>query len=161
MENKEKTINDFKPRKWLVVILIIISLAIAVVLINKGITIYNEKLKNKKSPWTIGEKAEEQFNEINNQINEAKKKSEIDSFNSPLEMYTGTKTGNSVSWLLDKIITNNKKNKEHLITVEFTNHNTTEPEEITNIKKELDDWHEYEVSLDYDEEGYANKVTIK
>lgn len=155
------TINDFKPRKWLVVLLIIIALVIIVILANKGIEIYNEKLKNIKTSNKFGESVEEKYNEISNQINEARKKSKLDSFNSQFEIHSGTKKGSSVSWLLDSIITNNKKNQDHQITVEFKSYNTIIPDEITNLKKELDDWHTYEVSLDYNEEGYANKVTIK
>ena len=158
--NENNKINDFKPRKWLVVILIIIALAIAVILINKGITVYQERMKKMKSSSNFGEKVSEKYNEINNQINESRKKSQIDSFNSKFEMYTGTEIGNSVAWLLDDIITNNKKNQDHLITVVFKTYNTTNPEELTSLKKELEDWHKYEVSLDYDEEGYANKATI-
>ena len=39
------TVNDFKPRKWLVILLIIIALAITVALIKKVITVYQEKTK--------------------------------------------------------------------------------------------------------------------
>ena len=86
---------------------------------------------------------------------------ELKTFNGGFEFYTGTQKGMFTSNLLDKIITNNKKNQEHLLTVVYGTHTTTNPDEITNIKQELDDWHDYEVSLDYGEDGYANKVTIK
>lgn len=153
------TVNDFKPRKWLVILLIIIALAITVVLIKKVITVYQEKTKTFNS--SIQNDYEEKYNETKNQIDNARKKMELDSFNSPFEMYTGTEFGSAVSSLLDAVITNNKKNQEHLITVVFKNHNTSNSEEITNLKKELDNWHKYEVSLDYNEEGYTNKITIQ
>ena len=153
------TVNDFKPRKWLVILLIIIALAITVALIKKVITVYQEKTKTFNS--SIQNDYEEKYNETKNQIDNARKKMELDSFNSPFEMYTGTEFGSAVSSLLNAVITNNKKNQEHLLTVIYGTHNTTNPEEITNIKKELDDWHKYEVSLDYDEDGYANKITIQ
>ena len=161
-EENLNELNDFKPRKWLVILLIIIALAIVVVLITKGITVYQEKIKDINSlNSSHREQMKEKYDEINNQINEEKREIELESFNSQFELHTGTQIGNSVSWLLDSVITNNKKNQDHLIEVEFQTHNTTNTDEITNIKKELDDWQKYEVSLDYDEEGYANKIIIK
>ncbi len=237
-ESNFESVNDFKPRKWLLIVLIILALAIAVVLINKLIMIYNER-KNNREPFSIFNIFEnnnfnadffntsfEHYTGTQSRIltlslldeiitnnkkeknhiltvifkehsttdpNEIKNiKSELDSyteyevsidydekgyaekitiepiekntsssFNRIFEMYAGTKNGISAGWFLDEVITNNKTNKNHLLTVVFKNHNTTDPEEIKNIKKELDDWTNYEISLDYDEKGYANKVTIE
>ena len=138
--------NDFKPRKWLVIILIIIAVAISAVLINKAITIYKEKINNRKSSGILDRLRDNEF--------------EKDSFNSQFELYTGTEEKFLTESLLDKIVTNNKKNKEHLLTVLFKEHNTTDPEEITNIKSELNNNSKYEISIDYDENNYANRVTI-
>ena len=90
-----------------------------------------------------------------------KKKISKDSFNWDFETYVGTQYSNSIGYLLDDVITNNKKNKDYLITVIFKDTNTTDPETIKNIKKQFEEWHKYEVSLDYDEEGYVNKITIE
>lgn len=86
---------------------------------------------------------------------------EIRTFNATYEMYTGTKNGISVSWLIDKIITNNKTNKERMIKVIYGSINTIDETEIRNLKKKLDDWTEYEVILDYDEVGFVNQITIE
>lgn len=142
----EVNVNDFKPRKWLVVILIIIAIAISVALINKAITIYKEKAGDFSSSGIFNLFNNDEFNS--------------DFFNSEFEFYTGTQEKFLTNSLLDKIITNNKKNSDHLLTVIFKEHNTTDPEEITNIKSELNDNSQYEIAIDYDKKNYANKVTI-
>lgn len=142
----EVNVNDFKPRKWLVVILIIIAIAISVALINKAITIYKEKAGDFSSSGIFNLFNNDEFNS--------------DFFNSEFEFYTGTQEKFLTNSLLDKIITNNKKNSDHLLTVIFKEHNTTNPEEITNIKSELNDNSQYEIAIDYDKKNYANKVTI-
>ena len=85
---------------------------------------------------------------------------EINKFNNVFEMYVGTEYGMSVGNLLDKVVTNNKTEKNHIITVIYGDKTTTDPNEIVSIKKSLEKWGEYEVSLDYDDNGFANKVTI-
>lgn len=91
---------------------------------------------------------------INNDINKQ-------SFNATLEMYSGTEYGSSVGNLLDKVVTSNKTNKDHIITVIYKETTTTSENEIVKIKHSLDKFTEYEVSLDYDAKGYISKVTIK
>ena len=56
---------------------------------------------------------------------EIPEKLEKESFNSALEYETGTKTGISVSSLLDDIITNNKKNENNKIVVVFLDFNSS------------------------------------
>jgi len=145
MESEVNGIN-FKPRKWLVIILIIVAIAISVALINKAITIYKEKAGDFSSSGIFNLFNNDEFNS--------------DFFNSEFEFYTGTQEKFLTNSLLDKIITNNKKNSDHLLTVIFKEHNTTNPEEITNIKSELNDNSQYEIAIDYDKKNYANKVTI-
>ena len=145
MKSEVNGIN-FKPRKWLVIILIIIAIAISVALINKAITIYKEKAGDFSSSGIFNLFNNDEFNS--------------DFFNSEFEFYTGTQEKFLTNSLLDKIITNNKKNSDHLLTVIFKEHNTTNPEEITNIKSELNDNSQYEIAIDYDKKNYANKVTI-
>lgn len=83
------------------------------------------------------------------------------SFNANLEMYGGTQYGSSVGKLLDKVVTHNKTNKDHIITVIYKEMTTTLEDEIVNIKHSLDKFTEYEVSLDYDANGLVDKVTVK
>lgn len=86
---------------------------------------------------------------------------DITRFNNSFEFYNGTKTGHTVAILIDEITTNNKKNKVHLVTVEYKEISTTDPNEIKEIKKQLDDWTKYEVSFEYDEDGYIYKLIIE
>ena len=149
-ENKFETINDFKPRKWLLIILIIIALVISIILINKAINVYNESKKNHTGI----------FDTIFGDFIEEKEKFNSDFFNSDYEFHKGTQDESSVKDLLDDVITNNKKNKNHLITIVYETHNTTDSEEITNIKNEITENKKYEVLLDYNEKQYVNKITI-
>ena len=84
----------------------------------------------------------------------------VDEFNFNLETYTGTQYGSSVSSLLDNVITKIKKNTDHSITVTYGTTITSNTDEIMNLKKQFDKKLQYEISLDYDSNGYINKVTI-
>ena len=85
---------------------------------------------------------------------------EIISFNNDLEMYIGTNYGLQVSSLLDDVVTKIKKNKDHSISVVYRSTTTSTPNEIIKLKSSFDEWTEYEVSFDYDSNGFVNKVII-
>ena len=87
-------------------------------------------------------------------------KYDIASFNNDLELFTGTNSGMFVSNLLDNVITKNKKDKNHTITVIYGEVNTTNTDEIRQLKTNFEDFKNYEISLDYDSDGFVNKVTI-
>ena len=148
--------NELKPRRWLLVVLLVIAIAIVIVLLNKLINDYNERKKNDESNGIS--------NIVNEQIekgNEMFDKFEVESFNSTYELDVGENYGLSVKRTLDKVITNNKKNTNNVLTVVFEEVSTTDPEEIKKLKKNFDDWTKYEISVDYDENGYVNKITIE
>ncbi len=148
--------NELKPRRWLLVVLLLIAIVIVIVLLNKLIIDHNEKKQNRSSNGM--------FDIMNNQMekgNEMLDKFEIESFNSKFEFRVGQNYGTSVMNVLDDVITNNKKNKNHLLTVVFEDLSTTDPEEIKNAKKNIDEWTKYEISVDYDDNGYVNKITIE
>ena len=109
----------------------------------------------------IKNKATDIINQGINNIDEGHSKIEVDEFNFDLEAYSGTQYGSSVSKLLDNVITKIKKNADHSITVTFGTTKTSKTDEIITIKKQLDRTLQYEVSLDYDSNGYINKVTIE
>lgn len=90
-----------------------------------------------------------------------KNKSDKESFTKVLEMYSGTQYGSSVNFAIDKIVTNNKKYKDALITVIYKNESTAEPDKIQNIKSKINKNKEYEISYEYDENNYINKMDIK
>ena len=145
--NKEKIQEDVQPRRWLLVVLILIAIVISVVLINK-IVMDRKAAKNKPDNNT-------------RLIDDVRAKFNTSSFNNIFEMYKGTEYGLNVSSLLDEVITNNKKNKEKLIKVIYKEVETTDPVEIKNLKKEFDNWDKLEVTFDYDDNGYINLVTIE
>ena len=86
---------------------------------------------------------------------------EIDSFNTPYETDAGKRSGFFIVGTLDDIVTNNKTNKSHIITVVYNDITTTEEKEIKEIRNKLSDRKDYDVSLDYDSDGYVNKYTIE
>lgn len=121
--------------------------------------IYNNKSslipeENDSKVNSIQEMYNEQVNDMNDDYNKS-------TFNHSLEFYSGTEYGSSVGNLLDKVVTSNKTNKDHIITVIYKETITTSEDEIVNIKHLLDKFTEYEVSLDYDANGYINKITVK
>lgn len=85
---------------------------------------------------------------------------EVSSFNTPYENDAGRRSGFFLISTLDDIVTNNKKNKEHVITVVYKDITTTEETEIKKIRDSLSSNRDYDVSLDYDSKGYVNKFTI-
>ena len=136
----DNTLEEFKPRKWLQVLLIIIALAIVVVLADKAIKVIKSQADEQKNNITSVSKT---------------------TFNSKFEVMSGSQSGFFLDDLIDTIIINNKKNSEHLVAVKFDTLNTTDPNEIKEMKKSISDDNEYEVSLDYDENGYVNLITIE
>ena len=86
---------------------------------------------------------------------------EIDSFNTPYETDAGKRSGFFIVGTLDDIVTNNKTNKSHINTVVYNDITTTEEKEIKEIRNKLSDRKDYDVSLDYDSNGYVNKYTIE
>lgn len=174
MENKHLDNTDLQPRKWVLYVLIVVSIVIVIVLATKVVTDRQNKVDD---DFSIIDKFFDSFkdavdnsndifddgklNDSNDNDNNSFSEFERRAFNSKLEMYVGTKWGSQVSSLIDAITTNNKANTEHMLTVVFGNINTTNADEIRNIKKSLGNWDEYEVILDYDENGFVNLITIE
>lgn len=129
--------NEIKPRKWLLIILIILAIGISIFLANSAILSIKEKVET----------------EANNKSKEKLK--------NELERYSGEQYGSYASNILDKISTNNQTNQHHKITIVFEETTTDDPDEINALKKEFDDWTRYGISLYYDDNGYINKVIIK
>ena len=164
------TSNELKPRKWLLWVLIVITIAIVGVLVYR--TVYGLKTAYDKGTAGIfsifkGRSGLEGgvsdiFNQAQNQINEAKTEAEKEEFNHQFDIYAGTGWGDETGRLLDRIIKNNKTNESgRLITLVYGNESTTDPVRIKDIKRTFEDFHDYEVSIDYGEDGYVNKVTVE
>lgn len=86
---------------------------------------------------------------------------EVNSFNTPYETDAGKKSGFFIVRTLDDIVTNNKTNKSHIIAVVYNGITATEEKSIKEIRNMLSENKDYDVSLDYDSNGYVNKFTIE
>lgn len=69
--------------------------------------------------------------------------------------------GSFVTALLNKVITSNKTETEHIITIIYNETMYVAENEINTLMQGVDKNKEYIVSLDYDSEGFVNKITIK
>lgn len=179
-DNKSMKKQDNKqPRKiilYIVIIIFIASLGTLLYRVGSDIKLKvdarNEeiqKLKDeaKKKQQEIEDKIKEQQEKIEQQQKENEKKREINSFNSDFEFYQGTEGGTSTSYQIDNVIKSNKKNADHLVEVIFDGVSYgTDTEKIKEIKNSLKNFNGYklqyyEISIDYDDNGYVNKITIE
>ena len=118
-------------------------------------------ISNRKHIDDFSDTVKENMDEnIEENVNEMISSAEIGSYNNAIEMYSGTESKFFVDSLLDKIVTSNKKNADRLITVVYGEYSTSDPYEIVNLKHSLEDG-DYEVSLDYDKDGFINRVTLQ
>lgn len=105
--------------------------------------------------------AEKIFEGNNNEAKEQQENFKKDAFNNGFELYGGTESGSLVKVLIDKIITNNKTQEDKIITVIWEGENITDTEKLKNIKRNFDDFTDYEVSFEYDENGYIYQAEIE
>lgn len=174
-EEKSKQGGSVVKRKYVLYILIAILIAASTTLavrIGNGIKVENEKRAQEEQ--AIKDDIKRRQEEIDKKIQDTQKKNEDmkkenekASFNRTYEIAAGTASKARVSWTLDDVMTNNKKNSDRLIEVIFneTSYGTSS-NEIVKIKSLLKNFEgykivNYEVSFDYSEDGYINKMTIK
>ena len=112
------------------------------------------------SEGTYEEKIDKAVDKWSELVEKGKTLVDEDEFNEELEEYFGTKDGDDVIELIDKIALTLKKNKDYNITVEYNQTKTNDPDEITKIKKQIVEDKKYEVSMDYDSKGIINSVKI-
>ena len=168
-KNNKKEDGD---RKFILYILIIIFKAsLALLAYRVGTDIKTKKDEIKEELRKEKEKAEKDEKEFKDKFNKDMEESDLkfdkNSFNSNYTFYSGTQPGQNVSMLIDNIINKNKTEKDHL--VELTFDNTSYGTDSDNIKQTKNmiqtfkgyDIQYYEVSMDYDDNGYVNKVTIE
>ena len=171
--------NDNKDRKFILYILIIIFItSLAFLTYRVGTDIKAKKDEIKEEIRKEKEKAEKKKEEEEKKRQEFEEKIEKeqeeyhenfnkDNFNSTFEMYQGTESGMFARNQVDNVVKNNKKDKEHLIEVIFDGTSYgTDPLNIQNIKNKLQEFNgyklqEYEISIDYYNNGYVNKITIE
>ena len=103
--------------------------------------------------------AEERQREMQEQENKKwEEESNKDHFNFQFYGSNGTKSAFFLEHILDEIIQSNKTN-DRKISLVFNGTETTEESEIINIKQSLDG--DYEVSINYDNDGYVNKIVVE
>lgn len=85
---------------------------------------------------------------------------DISKFNNNFKIYSGTNKGGQIIALLDNIITSNKT-KERKITVKYKETETKDESEIKNIKRDIDTFNNYEVTFEYDADGFINEAIIE
>ena len=85
-------------------------------------------------------------------------KADADHFNIYFYGDNGTKDAIFVKGTLDHIITSNKTNNRKIV-LDFDGNETTDESEIINIKHSLSG--DYEVSLNYDDDGYIYKIKVE
>ena len=175
-KNNKKEDGDRKFILYILIIIFIASLSLLAYRIGTDIKakkdeikeeLRKEKEKAEKKQEEEEKKQQELEDKINKEQEEYHENFSKDSFNSTFEMNQGTKSGMFAKSQVDNIIKNNKKDKEHLIEVVFDGTSYgTDPSNISNVKNNLREFNgykfqEYEISLDYDDNGYVNKVTIE
>ena len=153
-----------KSSKFTIIPIIMFSLIVITSIIIISINAFSQiNENNKEINKTNNTVKTQETNDTdkNQEANEIKKTVSKTIFNSKFEFHSGTKYKSSVEYLLDDIVTNNKTNKDMLITLIYKDKETTDPETIIDIKHALNDKIKYEVKLDYDDDGYVYKITIE
>ena len=112
----------------------------------------------------IGEIGVEYSKQMENKYNEFDVGLEEDNQNNfnliYTSLYQGITSGFHLKNAINKVI-NDNLNNERKIEVEYQETITKEQEEIINIRKKFEDFTEYMVSYEYDEEGHICKMIIK
>lgn len=175
-KNNKKEDGDRKFILYILIIIFIASLSLLAYRVGTDIKtkkdeikeeLRKEKEKAEKEQEEEEKKQQELEDKIKKEQEEYHENFSKDSFNSTFEINQGTKSGMFAKSQVDNIIKNNKKDKEHLIEVIFDGTSYgTDPSNISNVKNNLREFNgnkfqEYEISLDYDDNGYVNKVTIE
>lgn len=166
---KKKKNGDRKFILYILIIIFIASLSLLVYRIGTDIKAKKDEIKEEIRKEK--EKAEKEAQEIKDEIKKNNEESDLkfdkNSFNSNYSFYSGTQPGQSVSMLIDNIINKNKTEKDHLVELVFDNTSYgTDPDNIKQTKNMIQTFsgyniQYYEVSIDYDDNGYVNKITIE
>ena len=153
-DNTKEIINNglgtVKHVSKAVLIPIILFVIIMIVLI----VVFAVKSNNNRK--AIEENKNQQQEQVEDMIKDFQEQGVKEAFNFQFTNANGTKSDFFLSSILDNIIQSNKTH-ERQVTLVFDGKETTNEEEIINIKHSLSG--DYEVSLDYDD-GYVNKIVV-
>lgn len=120
----------------------------------------NQITTNNQESFNNGNNMNNQNTTNNQSVNSGISQIEIMQFNGVIEMNKGTKDKFFITGLLDEIISSNQKNPNRIILLEYNEIITSDAEEIRNIKYNLNA-KKYEVILEYDDDGFINKVILR
>ena len=85
----------------------------------------------------------------------------INSFNRTFKnLYYGSKDGFFMSQFIDEVIKSNEENPDHIITVNYNGVETSNPNELRNMKKQFENRTTYEIFYEYDANGLINKANV-
>lgn len=161
--NKEESKRKIKKTaKSIAIGYILFIIFIFAMFIGIAIFMFSSFNKIRKSMLDdFNQKSTSMQEDYDSQVNNMMDSYNVSAFNNGLKSMQGTQSKFMLSSYLDKIVTSNKTNSNHIITVRYNETTTTSEDGIVVIKHSLNDNSKYEVSLDYDANGYINKVTIK
>lgn len=164
IENQPIGKEDTKKKNIKIIIIgaLIIVIVLIVVKLFTGFTLFNKAANNIMEQGTEAQKNIFEiffsiFDKATEGINEADEKMSVENFNGPIEVF---QTTGNVTPMLDEIIKSNKT-QDRKITVKYNETETQDTEEIKKIKTNIDEFGSYEISLEYDEEGYIKEAIIE
>ncbi len=174
------TPNNQQPRKMKTSYLVLIGVGVGVfllIVIFGAIFVFHFFDKTKDAVEDTANKTQDQANEIiddatdlidsiidqgtNDDNQTDTTESEKKAHNAIFELYEGTQSGSAISILLQQIALNNQAKNDQAITVIFDATTTNDSDRITELKQNVDSSKTYEVSFDYDSDGFISKVTIQ
>lgn len=160
--NSQKKDNKTLKIIILVVVLIFVLLGIGLIVLNK---IFN-KVTNQIMPKSVVEMFQEYsipeiFNGILNKIQNDSADLDKSSFNNKFKsMYLGNIEGALAQNLLTEIIQSNENNSSKIIVLKYKNVETSNSQEIQDIANKIDNGKLYNISYEYNEDGYISKAII-
>ena len=161
---EDQAIGNQNSKNNKVFIIIVIALVAVLIIIGfrifSAFTALNFFNKTVNSVTSITDEQENVFGKMFNMVFKGFDEVNIRRFNGTLELYVGSNSGNLVKSLLDKVITNNKT-EDRKITVKYYETETQDTTTIKNMKMGLEDFDDFEVSFEYDKDGYIYEVTIE
>ena len=143
----------------LIVILILVIMGICAILLNKAI---NRKADEKNNISVIEMFKQYSISEIFDEVFNQMGQMDVDGFNSKFKtLYFGDVNGSSINRFVDEVIKSNDGNSNKLITVKFNDFESSDSNEIKNLKQQFSSQKKYQVWYEYDENGYINKAIVE
>ena len=157
-DNSKNSNNKLWKTFILIIILIVALLVIGAIALNK---LFN-KITNQAIPKSVIEMFQENsitdiFNEIIAKVKNLKQEASNDTFKN---LYYGDVDGTFMGEFLDEIVKSNEENTNKIITLKYKDMETSDAQEIRSVKDKISSDKVYEISYEYDEEGYINKAII-